>query len=118
MRLNTLTKSFQATDNRSHTGAGTTSGSVATSSAPQQSQAAQEFGRLVDVIRGLDASVQQMRGEVKTLRTDFQELSAQQGVQQQVFDTLHTEMSDYKNDFVSARMKPMLNTLLFLYDAI
>ena len=59
-----------------------------------------------------------LREETVHLHHAVKQLVVQQTMQQNVFDTLHTELSDYKNDFVGARMKPMISTMLFLHDAM
>ena len=38
--------------------------------------------------------------------------------QDKVFNTLHNELQDYKNDFIYEHLKPVLRPLLFLYDSM
>ena len=73
---------------------------------------------LLTLVEEMHQCMEATRADLSELRKEFQEVTAQQDVQQKVFDTLHTELSDYKNDFVGARMKPMIATMLFLHDAI
>ncbi len=74
--------------------------------------------RTLDVIEKMGAEIAALREETRHLHCVVRELSLQQGMQQNVFDTLHAELSDYKNDFVGARMKPVISTMLFLHDAM
>ena len=81
---------------------------------PQQNKGA----LMLSMMEELQRELKEARSEIGGLRNDFQAVATEQGVQHKIFDALHTELSDYKNDFVSARMKPMLSAMLFLYDAI
>lgn len=86
---------------------------------PSNGGAPSEGGsEMLSLLKHLNQNMQELRSEQNALRREFQEMAAQQGVQQNIFDALHTELGDYKNDFVGERIKPMVGTLLFLYDAI
>ncbi|RYX82769.1 nucleotide exchange factor GrpE [bacterium] len=82
--------------------------------APQPNKGQLLLSMMEDIQKEMKAS----REEIVVLRNEFRDVAEQQGVQHKIFDALHTELGDYKNDFVSARMKPMLSAMLFLYDAI
>ena len=82
--------------------------------APQQNKGT----LMLSMMEELQRELQEARSEIGGLRNDFQAVVTEQGVQHKIFDALHTELSDYKNDFVSARMKPMLSAMLFLGDAL
>ena len=45
-------------------------------------------------------------------------LHDQDAAENKAFDTLHTELSDYKNDFFYERLKPFARQLLFACDAL
>ena len=74
--------------------------------------------RTLEVIEKMGEEITALREETRHLHGVVKELSLQQGMQQNVFDTLHAELSDYKNDFVGARLKPVISTMLFLHDAM
>ena len=72
----------------------------------------------LEMIEKMSNEMAALREETVHLHHAVKQLVVQQTMQQNVFDTLHTELSDYKNDFVGARMKPMISTMLFLHDAM
>lgn len=45
-------------------------------------------------------------------------LHDQDAAENKAFDTLHAELSDYKNDFFYERLKPFARQLLFVCDAL
>ncbi|HVF09167.1 MAG TPA: nucleotide exchange factor GrpE [Abditibacteriaceae bacterium] len=45
-------------------------------------------------------------------------ISERESSLEKVFNTLHTELTDYKNDFIYEHMKPVVRPLLFLYDSL
>lgn len=69
----------------------------------------------------VDASASSMN-EIRTDIHDIQDMVARLlergAVEHKVFDSLHAELKDYKNDFFYERLKPILRPLLFLYDSI
>jgi molecular chaperone GrpE (heat shock protein) len=48
----------------------------------------------------------------------LQEMCDRGTAQDKVFDTLHSELQDYKNDFIYEHLKPVVRPLLFLYDSM
>jgi molecular chaperone GrpE (heat shock protein) len=48
----------------------------------------------------------------------LQEICDRGTAQDKVFDTLHSELQDYKNDFIYEHLKPVVRPLLFLYDSL
>jgi molecular chaperone GrpE (heat shock protein) len=48
----------------------------------------------------------------------LQEICDRGTAQEKVFDTLHSELQDYKNDFIYEHLKPVVRPLLFLYDSL
>ena len=47
-----------------------------------------------------------------------EEISERESAQEKVFNTLHAELRDYKNDFIYEHLKPVVRPLLFLYDSL
>ena len=107
--------------NGNHNGAATLNGH-ATNGHATNGQAALSADavtlRTLAVIEKMGEEIAALREETRHLHKVVRELSVQQSMQQNVFDTLHTELSDYKNDFVGARMKPVISTMLFLHDSM
>ena len=62
--------------------------------------------------------VAQLRQEIELMQQAFVEISEHESNQSKVFDVLHRELSEYKNDFIYEHMKPVVRHLLFLYDSI
>lgn len=59
-----------------------------------------------------------LRGDIELLQQAFVELSDRESNQEKVFNVLHKELSDYKNDFIYEHLKPIIRPLLFLYDSL
>lgn len=66
----------------------------------------------------INAGNEEMRAELETLRAMIQKVLERGSVEQKVFDSLHSELKDYKNDFFYERLKPIVRPLLFLHDSI
>ena len=62
--------------------------------------------------------VAQLRQEIELMQQAFAEISEHESNQSKVFDVLHRELSEYKNDFIYEHLKPVVRHLLFLYDSI
>lgn len=75
---------------------------------------------------GISADSQgEVASELSDLRSEIQRLSEQVGYineressLERVFDTLHAELADYKNDFLYEHLKPVVRPLLFLFDSL
>jgi molecular chaperone GrpE len=69
-----------------------------------------------------DADSAQELQEIRALVEDIQrvvvEVADRGMAQDKVFDTLHAELQDYKNDFIYEHLKPVLWPLLFLFDSL
>lgn len=83
---------------------------------PQESEAAevgsgQEFQTLFGGIR-------EIQEEMQLLSELVEEVNRRESAQEKVFNTLHAELRDYKNDFIYERLKPIVRPLLFLYDSL
>lgn len=76
-------------------------------------------GQLVrrTVVRGT-ATDGSLRDELNDMRQMLARITERNTVEQRVFDTLHSELKDYKNDFFYERLKPIVRPLLFLHDSI
>ncbi len=65
-----------------------------------------------------DAELQELRETVTEIHRVLSEFSERGSAQEKVFDTLHSELQDYKNDFIYEHLKPVLWPLLFLFDSL
>lgn len=59
-----------------------------------------------------------LRGGMEEMYRTLQEMLDQGQAQDKVFNTLHSELQDYKNDFIYEHLKPVVRPLLFLYDSM
>ena len=62
--------------------------------------------------------LQQMRGGMETIYRIITEINQREAAQEKVFNTLHSELRDYKNDFIYEHLKPVVRPLLFLFDSL
>ncbi len=60
------------------------------------------------------ALVEQIAGLTEQIR----EVNERESVVEKVFNTLHSELADYKNDFLYEHLKPVVRPLLFLFDSL
>lgn len=60
----------------------------------------------------------QMRGGMETIYRLITEINQRETAQEKVFNTLHSELRDYKNDFIYEHLKPVVRPLLFLFDSL
>lgn len=66
----------------------------------------------------LAAELAEMRDEIERLTEQVTQVNERESSLERVFDTLHAELSDYKNDFLYEHLKPVVRPLLFLFDSI
>lgn len=59
-----------------------------------------------------------LRSNVADMSRILQELNERGLSQDKVFNTLHSELQDYKNDFLYEHLKPVVRPLLFLFDSL
>jgi len=59
-----------------------------------------------------------LRADVELLQQAFVELTDRESTQEKVFDALHSELREYKNDFIYEHLKPVIRPLLFLFDSM
>ncbi len=52
------------------------------------------------------------------LQHSIAQMQEQEASRKRAFDTLYGDLQDYKDDFVTERSKPVLQSLLFLFDSI
>ena len=64
------------------------------------------------------AELAEMRDEIERLTEQVTQVNERESSLERVFDTLHAELSDYKNDFLYEHLKPVIRPLLFLFDSI
>lgn len=62
------------------------------------------------------AELEQLRGGMEEMYRVMTEMQERGDAQDKVFNTLHSELQDYKNDFIYEHMKPVVRPLLFLFD--
>ncbi|HEX8835100.1 MAG TPA: nucleotide exchange factor GrpE [Abditibacteriaceae bacterium] len=62
--------------------------------------------------------VTELRSGIEDMQLMLMEMNERGTAQDKVFNTLHNELQDYKNDFIYEHLKPVVRPLLFLYDSI
>ncbi len=62
--------------------------------------------------------LQELRETVSEIHRVLSDFAERGSAQEKVFDTLHSELQDYKNDFIYEHLKPVLWPLLFLFDSL
>lgn len=60
----------------------------------------------------------QVQSEMQRMYHLIEDIAERESAQEKVFNTLHAELRDYKNDFIYEHMKPVVRPLLFLYDSL
>lgn len=60
----------------------------------------------------------QVQTEMQRMYQLVEEIAERESAQEKVFNTLHAELRDYKNDFIYEHLKPVIRPLLFLYDSL
>jgi molecular chaperone GrpE (heat shock protein) len=66
----------------------------------------------------LVSEFQEMQSDIQRMYNLVEEVSARESAQEKVFNTLHAELREYKNDFIYEHLKPVVRPLLFLYDSL
>ena len=59
-----------------------------------------------------------MQNEMVRMARLVETINERESSQEKVFNTLHSELRDYKNDFIYEHLKPIVRPLLFLYDSM
>lgn len=60
----------------------------------------------------------QVQSDIQRMYQLVEEVAERESAQEKVFNTLHAELRDYKNDFIYEHLKPVIRPLLFLYDSL
>lgn len=68
--------------------------------------------------RGLRDHLAQMQSEMLRMSQLVESINERESSQEKVFNTLHSELRGYKNDFIYEHLKPIVRPLLFLYDSM
>jgi molecular chaperone GrpE (heat shock protein) len=66
----------------------------------------------------LQEQLQKMQSEMLRMSRLVESINERESSQEKVFNTLHSELRDYKNDFIYEHLKPIVRPLLFLYDSM
>lgn len=56
--------------------------------------------------------------QLEELTDQIRQVNEREGAMEKVFNTLHTELAGYKNDFLYEHLKPVVRPLLFLFDSL
>ena len=56
--------------------------------------------------------------QLEELTEQVRQVNEREGAMEKVFNTLHSELADYKNDFLYEHLKPVVRPLLFLFDSL
>lgn len=59
-----------------------------------------------------------MQEEMLRMSQLVESINERESSQEKVFNTLHSELREYKNDFIYEHLKPIVRPLLFLYDSL
>lgn len=66
----------------------------------------------------LVSEFQHMQSDMQRMYQLVEQVSERETAQEKVFNTLHAELRDYKNDFIYEHLKPVVRPLLFLFDSL
>lgn len=64
------------------------------------------------------AELMQLRDSIEQLSDQIVQVNERETSLERVFDALHAELADYKNDFLYEHLKPVVRPLLFLFDSL
>ena len=67
---------------------------------------------------GKNEEMNEMREAILEMHRVINEVAERGTAQEKVFDVLHQELQEYKNDFIYEHLKPVLWPLLFLFDSL
>ena len=84
--------------------------------APNTDMRANPMNSHPDNETALYSEIEQLRGGMEEMYRVMTEMQERGDAQDKVFNTLHAELQDYKNDFIYEHMKPVVRPLLFLFD--
>lgn len=66
----------------------------------------------------MNDQLSEIRGAMELIYGEIKQVNERESTQEKVFNTLYSELNDYKNDFIYERLKPVVRPLLFLYDSL
>jgi molecular chaperone GrpE (heat shock protein) len=64
------------------------------------------------------AEIDALRDAMEQVFYVVSQINERETSQEKVFNTLHDELRDYKTDFIYEHLKPVVRSLLFLYDSL
>jgi molecular chaperone GrpE (heat shock protein) len=70
------------------------------------------------VAEEVTSELQFLRSAVEQLTEQVTQVNERETSLERVFDALHAELADYKNDFLYEHLKPVVRPLLFLFDSL
>ena len=73
---------------------------------------------MLDALDAMAAAMAQMQSSLDAVRADVSHLKHKGSDSERVFNALHSELGDYKRDFVFEHIKPLLRPLLFVFDSL
>jgi molecular chaperone GrpE (heat shock protein) len=86
---------------------------------PQESFTSSSLpSEFLDYIEAMGQNILALREQVTEIKSEVNTINHRGSDSQHVFDALHSELNDYKRDFIYEHMKPLLRPLLFIYDSI
>lgn len=68
--------------------------------------------------RSASEELASLRDEIERLTEQVTQVNERESALERVFDALHSELADYKNDFLYEHLKPVVRPLLFLFDSL
>lgn len=68
--------------------------------------------------RSASEELASLRDEIERLTEQITQVNERESALERVFDALHSELADYKNDFLYEHLKPVVRPLLFLFDSL
>jgi len=83
-----------------------------------RSQSGRKGGEGEGSITLLDADYGQLVEQIGALTEQIRAVNERESAMERVFNTLHSELADYKNDFLYEHLKPVVRPLLFLFDSL
>ena len=93
-----------------------------TNGAPTSTSAAGETAKTgaKNVSSGGDMALEiaSLRATIDHLSEQVTQVNERETSLERVFDALHAELADYKNDFLYEHLKPVVRPLLFLFDSL
>ena len=95
--------------------------SVANAASRKAEGQVEDLARRQDSMNGVPTGdvyneIEQLREGMEEMYRVMIDMQERGDAQDKVFNTLHSELQDYKNDFIYEHLKPVVRPLLFLFD--